>query len=60
MKTDKKNWDKTDKKDISEISIEMIRKKNAEFINLNRIFVNRSRKLKEILAGSESEIEREL
>ena len=60
MKTDKKNWDKTDKKDISEISIEMIRKKNAEFINLNRIFANRSRKLKEILAGSESEIEREL
>ena len=60
MKTDKKNWDETDKKDISEISIEMIRKKNAEFINLNRIFVNQSRKLKEILAGSESEIEREL
>lgn len=60
MKKDKKIFDELEEKDVSNISIERIRQKNAEFVNLNRIFANRSRKLKEILAETESEIEREL
>ena len=43
---------------IHEIDIERIRRKNAEFVNLNRIFIQQSQKLKEITAELNSEIER--
>jgi hypothetical protein len=60
MNSDKKTIEEILKEDITEIIIERIQKKNAEFVNLNRIFLQQSRRIKAELENPDNEIERAL
>jgi len=51
---------KSIERDPTEIIIERIRKKNAEFVNLNKIFLRQSRKIRQLNMMENPGVEREL